>query len=119
MSAPQDTAKVLARRLWELAGEIGTVAERGDKRLDLVYEALSPVLDECERQGLIEEADGPTLEAVRLQAQVESDMTGRALAVGLRVSDDTGEDEYAYCPPLIVGRPGFVHTVLETVRPRR
>ena len=42
------------KRLWELTGEIGTLAETdNDERLERVYEILSEALDYAEIVGLI------------------------------------------------------------------
>ena len=43
------------KTLWELAGEIGTLAEcnSGDMRYRAVYEKLSEALDVAEQHGLI------------------------------------------------------------------
>jgi len=58
-----------------------------------------------------------SLDNARAEAQKNADRHGIQMAVGWQTNDATGANEYGYCPLSAVG-PAFVHTVLETIKPR-
>ena len=57
------------------------------------------------------------MDNARAEAQKNADRHGIQMAVGWQTNDATGANEYGYCPLSAVG-PAFVHTVLETIKPR-
>lgn len=57
------------------------------------------------------------LNDARAEAQRIANLQDITMAVGWQTNDVTGENEHGYCPMSAVG-PAFVHTVLETIKPR-
>lgn len=58
-----------------------------------------------------------SLDDARAEAQKNADRHQIRMAVGWQTNDVTFEKEYGYCPLTAVG-PAFVHTVLETIKPK-